>query len=175
MIPIRPPSNFKNSLVKLVVFVLLILNSFSLLAQESPPQPISVFVNTDQELSFGAFYPINSGGSITVSATGARTTSGDVIPINQGFTYSPALFEVQALPGTIIHVQVGSAGILTGSNGGTMNLITNDSNPGSPFISNAVPPARTDVRIGGTLTVGSIQTNKAGNYVGTFTVTFDQE
>src|ERR1044071_10513749 len=101
---------------------LLFLNLVTVYAQEQPPQPIAVYVNNEQSMNFGAFYPSNSGGTITVTATGIRSTTGDVIPINQGISYTPALFEIQALPGTIVHLQEGTVGFLTGSNGGTMTL-----------------------------------------------------
>ncbi|TWV93657.1 DUF4402 domain-containing protein [Chitinophaga pinensis] len=46
---------------------------------------------------------------------------------------------------------------------------------GTPFIATATSPARTIVRIGGTLTVGPPPANPAGNYSGVFQVTFIQE
>ena len=155
--------------------ILLLMSNKTLLAQEQPPQPISIYVNPEEALNFGAFYPAASGGTITVSTNGSRTVTGDVVPINQGFTFSAATFEVGALPGTIIHVQNGPDAVLFGSNGGTMTLHLEDSDPFSPFISNVAPPGRTQVRISGTLIVGDILTNKPGNYTGTFTITFNQE
>ncbi len=155
--------------------ILLFLNFGKAHSQEQPPQPIAVYVDNEQALNFGAFYPANSGGTITVSATGMRSVTGDVIPINEGISYTPALFEIQALPGTIVHLQEGTVGFLTGSNGGTMALEINGTDPPSPFITTVPPPGKTQIRVGGTLTVGSIMTNQTGSYTGTFTVTFNQE
>ena len=165
----------KERSISCCAVILLFLRCFLSHAQEHPPQPIALFVNNDQSLNFGAFYPANSGGTITVSATGMRSTTGDVIQINQGITYTPALFEIRALPGTIVNLQSGSTTVLTGSNGGTMTLTINESDPASPFITTVPPPGTTQVRVGGTLTVGNISVNKAGSYSGTFAVTFNQE
>jgi len=163
-----------SQLLRLSVMVLFV-NTFKVAAQEMPPKPISVYVDPEQEMSFGAFYPLNAGGTITISASGSRSTTGDVILINQQFTYSPASFQIEALPGTLINIQNGPDVVIYGSNGGTMTLHLESSDPPSPFITSAAPPDRTQVKIGGTLTVGNIATNGAGNYNGTFTIIFNQE
>ena len=164
----------KNQLILLSEMIFCVC-SFQAVAQEMPPKPISVFVDPEQEMSFGAFYPLNAGGTITISSSGSRSTTGDVVLINQQFTYTPASFQIEALPGTLINIQNGPDVILYGSNGGTMTLHLEDSDPPSPFITSVAPPDRTEVKIGGTLIVGNISTNGAGNYNGTFTIIFNQE
>jgi hypothetical protein len=158
----------------IVSFVLLLFPFHSVSCQEKPPRPILVVV-TAQGLSFGAFSQGAVGGSLTVSASGVRSSSGDVILLGMGYTYTPALFEVTGNRGTVVQILNGSDIILTGSNGGTMTLHLEGSDPVSPFIINTVPPAFTMVTIGGTLFVGNPVANPPGNYGGTFTITFIQE
>lgn len=145
------------------------------LAQEPPPRPISVYVNPAQGLIFGAFFQGITGGQVIIHPDGSRTVSGSIVQANLGFPFSPAIFEVDANPGTLISIMNGPDVVLSGSNGGTLSLHIGPASTGTPFIATATSPARTLVRIGGTLTVGSPPANPAGNYSGTFSVTFIQE
>ncbi|UPK72676.1 DUF4402 domain-containing protein [Chitinophaga filiformis] len=158
-----------------VLLLLLMQIAPPLLAQEPPPRPISVYVNPAQGLIFGAFFQGVSGGTVTIYPDGSRSVSGSIVQANLGFPFSPAIFEVDANPGTLISIMNGPDAILTGSNGGTLSLHIGTSSTGTPFITTATPPARTLVRIGGTLTVGSPPANPAGSYSGIFSVTFIQE
>ncbi|MCX2449652.1 DUF4402 domain-containing protein [Pedobacter sp. PLR] len=141
---------------------------------ENPPRPISIFVNPAQGLNFGAFYQGGSGGMVIIDPNGSRSTTGSIIQASLGISFSPAVFEVDAEPGTIVTISNGPDVNLSGSNGGTMTLRIGSSNLGSPFIATAASPARTLIRIGGTLTVGNPIASPPGNYNGTFTVTFIQ-
>lgn len=144
-------------------------------AQQLPPRPLSVYVNPAQPLSFGAFFQGPMGGSVIIYPDGSRSVTGDVVQANLGYTFSPALFEVEALPGTLVSILNGPDITLTGSNGGSMRLRLGTSSPNSPFIVPTTAPSRTVVTVGGTLFVGSPQKNPPGSYIGTFNVTFIQE
>jgi len=162
--------------VKFLLCMMLLLVEFSSNAQgpENPPRPAVIYVNPAQGLNFGAFYQGGSGGSVIVYPNGARTTTGSVIQTNQGYSFSPAIFEVDAEPGTLITIVNGPDVTLTGSNGGTINLTIGEADPPSPFIATAASPSRTMIRIGGTLTLGNPLASPPGNYNGTFSVTFIQ-
>ena len=155
--------------------VLLLLNSFSAKAQEMPPRPIAVYFNPAQGLVFGAFFQGSSGGTVTVASDGSRSVTGDIIQATLGAPFSPALFEIDADPGTIVSILNGPDAVLSGNNGGILTLHIGSSNTGSSFITTAAPPGRTEVRIGGTLTVGNAISNPSGDYSGTFSITFIQE
>jgi hypothetical protein len=148
--------------------------SFTTYGQEPPPRPITITVSP-QGLAFGAFTQGASGGSVIIDPDGTRTSTGDVILLNLGYSYSAALYEIDANPGTVISVLYGAGTTLTGSGGGTMTLTIGNSIPTSPFVTTAVPPARTSFYLGGTLTVGNPASNPPGNYSGTFLITFNQE
>ena len=140
-----------------------------------PKDPSKISVYAVQNLNFGTIYQGNAGGTVTVSNAGARSVTGDVVAITQGSVVYPAIFEVEAPSGTVVTIQNGADATLTGSNGGTMTLRLGASNPTSPFTVTATPPARTQVSIGGTLTVGSTSVSKAGSYSGTFNIIFFQQ
>jgi hypothetical protein len=144
-------------------------------SQENPPKPIAIYISPTQGLIFGAFSQGISGGTVIIYPDGSRSVTGDIIQINLGFSFSPAIFEVEANKGTLISIINGSNATLTGSNGGSMTLQLGGSLPGSPFIVTSVPPARMQVRIGGTLVVGNPGANPPGSYSGTFSITFNQE
>ncbi len=140
-----------------------------------PGDPGNISVYTVQNMHFGAFTQGAIGGSVILSATGMRSVTGDVIQLNMGVTYFQAIFEVEAVVGTVISIMNGPNATLTGSNGGSMSMTIGGSSPGSPFISSQQPPNRTTVNIGGTLSVGSPVSNPPGTYSGTFYITFNQE
>jgi Domain of unknown function (DUF4402) len=147
----------------------------SAVAQPPPPRPIAVYINPAQGLIFGAFFQGIAGGTVIVYPDGSRSVTGDVVQANLGIPYSPAIFEIEAQPGTLISILNGPDVTLNGSNGGALILHLGTSSTGSPFVTTVAPPGRTQVRIGGALTVGSPLANPPGAYSGTFAVTFIQE
>ncbi len=145
-------------------------------AQQPPPRPISVSVNPSLGLRFGAFFQSSSGGTVTVSASGIRTSTGGVVLTTiGGFTYGTAEFDIVASPGTLISILNGPDVTLYGSAGGSLTLHIGSSSPSSPLVTTVNPPSYNSIYIGGTLTVGSPVANPSGSYSGSFYVTFMQE
>jgi hypothetical protein len=142
---------------------------------EAPPRPISVSVDLSQHLSFGAFYHGNIGGSVIIYPDGSRSSTGDVILLSMGFTFSTGILEVVGYPGTLVSILNGAPATLSGSNGGSMTINLGGYDPPSPFILTTIPPDATQVRVGGTLTVSNPLANPPGNYSGTYDVIFVQE
>lgn len=140
-----------------------------------PGDPGAITVYTVQNMSFGAFSQGAGGGTLVLSNSGSRSSTGTVLPLNLGATYFHAIFEIDAPVGTIISILNGPAATLTGSNGGSMTLNLGTSSPGSPFSTSVASPGRTQVNVGGTLTVGNQAATPSGNYTGTFYITFNQE
>lgn len=157
------------------ILVFLLCSCLSAQAQELPPRPVSIYVNPAQGLIFGAFFQGISGGSVMVYPDGSRVVTGSIVPANLGFPFSPAIFEIEGNPGTQLSIMNGPDVVLAGNNGGTLQLHLGTSSTGSPFVITTTPPARTQVRVGGTLTVGSPLANPSGSYIGTFSITFIQE
>ena len=155
--------------------LIMIATSLRVNGQELPPRPITVTVNLSQNLSFGAFYQGNAGGSVIISPSGFRSSTGDVVLLSMGYSFNSGLYDVVANSGTRITILNGPDVLLNGSNGGSMTLHIGASDPASPFIITTTPPSKTQVRIGGTLIVGNPLANPPGNYSGSFSVTFVQE
>lgn len=159
----------------ILIIVCVTLIGYESGAQPFPPHPIAVYSYPEQGLQFGAFTQGVLGGTVTVSPSGFRTVTGDVIQLSLGHTFSAAFFEVEGEPGTRVQIVKGPDVILTSNTGGTLSLHLGDTDPASPFIINVTPPSRMQVRLGGTLTVGNPLLNPPGTYNGTFIVTFIQE
>jgi len=153
-----------------LLFCLLIV--FTAKAQEKPPRPITVTVNTAQYLSFGVFIQNGTNGAVTVDYNGTRSSSGSIILPSISSIITPALFIVDAEPGTLVTIMNGPTAILSGNNGGTLILTIGESSVGNPFITRG---KTTNVYIGGTLQVGALGANPAGFYNGSFQVTFIQQ
>lgn len=166
---------FISGLKKTFLLLLLILAlSNSLIAQEPPPIPLTI-TPTAQTMSFGAFTMGAAGGTITINPDGSRGSSGDVILLNLSYSYTPALFELLANPGTMVTLLLGAPSTLTGSGGGTMSLQLATTLPLTPYVMSTTPPTTTLMYVGGVLTVQNIGLNPAGTYTGTYNITFVQE
>ncbi len=142
---------------------------------EFPVDPGAISVSTYQNLSFGTFSQGGAGGTLTVTNSSTRTATGSVVPLNMGASAFASIFELEAPSGTIVSITNGPDATLTGSNGGSMTLHINNSTPLSPFSTSVPPPGKTQITIGGTLTIGSPASAPPGAYSGSFYVTFNQE
>lgn len=164
----------RGFVLTLLIVICLFFISQVAKAQEPPPRPIKVTV-TAQALSFGAFTLGVAGGTVTISSTGSRSSTGDVILLGLGFSFSTALYEIVANRGTLISLIFINPVTLTGSPGGTLTLNINSSDPVSPFVTTVPYPTPTLLNVGGTLTVANFLANPPGSYSGTFDITFVQE
>jgi hypothetical protein len=168
----------RHKYICLITTLLVLLFSFNKSYSQilpPPPVPFTIHTNPAQGLYFGAFFTGSLGGTVIIYPDGTRAVTGDVIQASLGYSFAPAIFEVEAIKGTRVGIVYGPDVVLTGSNGGSMTLHLGGSSPGSPFVVNTIPPSRTQVNIGGTLTVGNILMNPVGSYTGTFSITFVQE
>jgi len=166
-------AGIKLTFFSLMAFILFLVPS-EIQAQEHPPRPISVTV-TAQTLNFGAFTHGPVGGTVTVSPGGLRSSAGDVILLNLGYSFSSSMYELLANPGTVISILNGPAASLTGSNGGSMTLSLGNTDPLSPFVTSEIPPAPNLIYVGATITIGNAASNPPGTYTGTYNITFIQE
>jgi hypothetical protein len=164
-----------NRLLMMLVTVLFLSMTFSVKAQEPPPRPVIVNANPSQPLSFGAFSPGISGGTITVSPAGTRSSAGSVVLLSMGYSFAPAMFYIRANPGTVLSLLATPPVTLTGSGGGTITLQVSGSQPVSPFVTTLPWPQQTTLLVGGILTVGNIVSNPPGTYTGSFTITLVRE
>lgn len=140
-----------------------------------PGDPGALRIYKVQNMSFGAFSVGNSGGTVVIANSGSRSVTGDVLGLNLGAPYFQAIYDVDGPQGAIVSILNGSDITLTGSNGGSMLMHIGNSDPASPFIITVAQPARTQVNVGGTLTVGNSAANPPGTYNGTFYITFNLE
>ena len=156
---------------------LILLGGFvtGVIAQPNPPRPVMLTANSSFPLSFGAFSPGAGGGTVIISPGGTRTSTGDVVLLNLGFTYSSAMFYIRANRGSVISLMISSPVTLTRSGGGSLTLNLGGTQPASPFVTTLPWPQQTTLLVGGTLTIGPIGSNPAGQYNGTFSVTCIQE
>ena len=162
-----------RSVILLLMSLLFFAVTMELSAQEPPPRPVEVTVS--QNLGFGAFAHGPSGGTVIINPVGARSSTGDIILLNLGYSFSAAIYRLVANSGTVISILNGSDITLSGSNGGSMILHIGASVPVSPFVISSTPPDYTVLNIGGTLTVGNSASNPPGSYSGVFYITFIQE
>lgn len=125
--------------------------------------PIAI-VNT-QALAFGSF-AAGSGGSVTVSAGGARSAGGGVVLLSAG-AGSVASFSVTGDPNLTYAITLPANGVAALSSGGnSMALTAFTSNPATTGVLSA--GGSQTLSVGATLGVSSNQA--AGSYSGSFNV-----
>ena len=138
-----------------------------MLAVSSYAQTITV--TNDQGLAFGSFSQTsNTGGTVTVSNNGARSSTGAVLLVSSTCFASIFTIATDNLSPLTITIDQPSA-TLSGSNGGSMALQIGTSNPASPVVSVGSP---VEVFIGGTLTLAGTAANPPGIYTGNVLITF---
>lgn len=174
-IEIRRYSFIKSNIMQIVaiLFLSLFATFNDLNAQEPFPPPLQIQVYNIQGLSFGDFYPGPTGGTVSISETGARSSIGVVL---SGGDFFPAIFIVELLPNRNVTVGLGGPVTLTrvgGTETMTIDPLNCDKCPS--FVTSGGHPFHNPVQVGGTLTVGDINANPAGEYSGFFNVTFIQE
>jgi hypothetical protein len=85
------------------------------------------------------------------------------------------MFEVYAQMGTVVSILNGPPVSLTGSNGGSIQLVTGSTIPGPVFVSNVSYLIAIQLYVGGTIIAGSPAANPPGTYNGTFNITLVRE
>ncbi len=172
----RIPASVLDIYLRITVLtIILLLYCGEVFAQEPPPRPVEVTVT--QNISFGALTYGVVGGTVTVNSSGTRfVASGDIILLSLGVPISAGCYKLVGNPGTLITLVINPSGYtLTGSPSGSMIFHIADTSPTIPFIITTDLSSYTLLYIGGTLTVGNSSSNPAGNYSGSFDITFIQE
>lgn len=166
--------------VALIVFMFMFLFVFftPLLVYNQPVLPQrSINVQATQPLNFGSFVAGTSGGTVTVSYDGSRTSTGSVYLLPLLPAAQPAIFEIKLCHGRNISITFSPSTVLSGSNGGvlTMDIGPTEKGPsGSVFSTIDDCNFITPLRVGGKLILppGNII---HGFYTGSFDITFNQE
>jgi hypothetical protein len=141
----------------------------------------TVTVHSTQAINFGSFCLVNngsSGGTVTVDWMGNRTATGQVMLLNSGPAPQAAIFEINLCQGRLVVINYPVSTILSGNNGGSVKLNigpTEKGLSGSAFQVNSDCSFITQLRVGGTLIIGSNTANPGGDYSGNFSITFNQQ
>lgn len=139
----------------------------------SLPAFAQLTVTKIQDLDFGNFTPIGTGGTITITSSGTRSASANIVLYPNPIA-TQAIFRVNAGSKfrTVTSITKPSSVTLTRvGGGGTMRLVLGTPSPNPQFTISKNQSK--NVSIGGTLTVGSIITNPSGDYSGSFLLTFN--
>ena len=74
---------------RIFLFIVLTLSGgfiTGVIAQPNPPRPVILTANNSFPLAFGAFSPGAGGGTVRISPGGTRTSTGDVVLLNLGYS-----------------------------------------------------------------------------------------
>ena len=160
--------------------IFLCLHPGCIFSQPEPP-PRSITISPTQSLHFGTFSLMNlnsGGGTVTVDWQGSRSSTGDVVLIPSLPIHTPAIFEIKLCQGRNVVITYSPTAMLIGSNGGSIILSigpTEKGANGASFSVNADCNFVTQLRVGGTLTIGNFSANPGGLYSGSFGITFNQQ
>jgi len=144
---------------------LIILVIVALVFQSGISQNLSVY--NDQGLSFGSFYLLGAtGGTLSISNTGIRTSTGNIQEVNSSFLVAAFTLSTDSVNPINITISSSPTTVSNGV-GDTMSLEAGISNPANPVVQAGSP---VQIFIGGTITVASEVL--AGNYNGELFITF---
>jgi hypothetical protein len=133
--------------------------------QSGISQNLTVF--NDQGLSFGSFYLLGAtGGTLSVSNTGIRTSTGNIQDVNSSFLVAAFTLSTDSVNPVNITISSSPTTVSNGV-GDTMSLEAGISNPANPAVQAGSP---VQIFIGGTITVAS--EIPAGDYNGELFITF---
>lgn len=137
----------------------------------SMPLNAQVKLTIDQGLNFGSLYPVGSGGTVTISDDGVRTSTGSVVLFPS--TYNESRFTLsttrKARYYNVFNLTIQSPITMKRTGGGSMTLYLNTDGSNSGWSVSQKNPVT--LYMGGTLYVGSVTANPPGNYSGSFTIT----
>jgi hypothetical protein len=155
---------------------------FAGMVYSQPPLPARTFtVNSTQGLHFGSFCLQtigSSGGTVTIGYDGSRSSTGEVMLLSTAPESQPAIYEISLCQGRSVVMTYPATTILAGNNGGYMSLNIGPTEKGPSGITiegNADCNFVTQIRVGGTLIVGSNAANPGGTYTGSFSIIFNQQ
>ncbi|MFT7491685.1 MAG: hypothetical protein ACI80S_001280 [Pseudohongiellaceae bacterium] len=139
--------------------------------------PIAITKSAD--LVFGQFAPSSTGGTVTVSTSGARTATGGAILSTIGSTPTAAKFDIAGDNGATYSITWSTAATLSdGTAASTTMALSNISDfTGAGATSGEVVEGTLSgsgaqsIYLGGELTVGASQAD--GNYIGDVTATVE--
>lgn len=164
----------KNTAQILSLFLCISISFNSIIISAQPALPSrQITVLPTQPIDFGVFV-VNGGGTIEVDYQGNVNDVG-VISVNTT-TVTPAIFEIKLCQGRKVTIEYDYSVMLTGSNGGQLELIigpTERGENGDEFDVDSNCDFITILRVGGTLIVPSNAV--PGVYSGSFPITFTQQ
>lgn len=135
------------------------------------PRKANISVSLTRGLVFGNFITGANGGSVTVTSTGGRSSTGSVVLLPTGLG-SQAIFAVTLDRKSNVSWIVTSIVDLSNGKGNTLRLTVNSFYPVSPA---SLQYGINNVNVGGTITVGSPAVSPPGSYTGSFSITFNVE
>jgi len=124
-------------------------------------------VTNTATLDFGTLVPSAAAGTVVITPTGGRTTTGGVKGVSG--TYGPGAFKVTITSGSANFYFFLPNNATLSSGGNSMTVSTFTANTGSPGTVPG-PPGSAVLYIGATLHVGANQA--AGTYTGTYSIFF---
>lgn len=173
----------KNTFLYLLMFTSIIFfSTIKLTAQtavslEAVAEVItSLSVNEGVTLNFGRFSPEASGGTIIISTEGARSKTG-TLAFGTG-VYNQAIFQITGQPTYNLKMTGPTGPAVLTKVGDTKTMAISDWTIAPNFGTTGViiPASGTlQVKVGATLTVGTIEANPAGIYKGEYTLSFSYE
>jgi len=123
-------------------------------------------------LNFGKVSAELQGGTVQISPTGERTTSGSIVLMDQ--TYSAGKFVLTGMPNGLVSIKlpqtVQTLTLLNGNTTITVDKFVSDIPSGGVIIRQA--DGKAEVNIGATLSIPSGLSNLTGAYTGTYEAVF---
>lgn len=171
--------SFKKICLSVVIclmsYLLILNNSINAQVFESMQSSRNNFQSSIFQVTpfqFGSFFTGSFGGTVEISPSGIRSSTGSVVLLYNNEIVSPAVFEIKAPNNTMIQVNFPKHTMLkTQSSAGNIKLILGDLSTGNVFITPNDAENGFLVSMGGHFEVGNQSQHKPGSYSGNFSIT----
>ncbi len=161
------------ALQKHLLITILLTSSLISFAQPRLPSR-SLSVTATQGIHFGTFCVTGeTGGTITLTSNGIRSSIGEIILLDVPPLAQPAIFELKLCLSRTVYIYFDPPEVSLTGTGGSLRLQlgpTDKGGNGAGFLINADCNYVTTLRVGGTLTATAAAL--PGNYSGPFAINF---
>ena len=149
-----------------------------------PSRSDEISVDAGIDLAFGdiSLSDASGSGTVTVDPSGSRSSTGSVVLMEMGGTYSSGTFSLDILAGHTLNITISPTSlsngsysmemVLTGAQVESTTITASGGVVSGSFVSSTTNPT---LYVGATLTVGPMSSNPAGTYNGTIEITVNQE
>ena len=160
----------------LIIYFLFLITSYTYAQQVEnkillEKKPIKVSIVQINPIQFGSFCDYGSGGTVNISNSSIRTSTGSIVLLYDNEPVSSGIFEAKAPSNTMIQINYDTECMLKGPKWSKLKLVTGDLSTGKVFVTPSNAENGFLISLGGYIEVKNNNSCLPGEYSGQFHIT----